>query len=120
MQTLRLKLVSPLSISCNDFVFFLILLSSYFGPSQPPITTLLAMAGTTPETVNSDYKYTPLSGPRRIRVLRLKRSKSQHDLLVGELFEVTVDRPWPLYEAVSYTWLVDITAFVLLSINYTS
>ena len=119
MQTLRLKLVSPLSISCNDFVFFLILLSSYFGPSQPPITTLLAMAGTTPETVNSDYKYTPLSGPRRIRVLRLKRTKLQHDPLVRELFEVTVNKPRPLYKAVSYTWLIDISAFDLLDINYT-
>jgi len=78
------------------------------------------MAGTTPETVNGHYKYTPLSGTRRIRVLRLKRSKSQHDPLVGELFEVTVDRPWPLYEAVSYTWFADIPASVLLSINCTS
>jgi hypothetical protein len=77
------------------------------------------MAGTTPETVNSGYKYTPLSGPRRIRVLRLKHTKLQHDPLVRELFEVTVDRPWKLYEAVSYTWLVDIPAFVILDINYT-
>ena len=77
------------------------------------------MAGTTPETVNSGYKYTPLSGPRRIRVLRLKRTKLQHDPLVRELFEVTVNKPRPLFKAVSYTWLIDISAFDLLDINYT-
>jgi hypothetical protein len=76
------------------------------------------MAGTSPETVNSDYQYTPLSSPRQIRVLRLKRSKSRDSPLEGELFEVTVDKPWPLYEAVSYTWLVSISAFVLLSIDF--
>jgi hypothetical protein len=120
MEALGLKPVSPIHIFCEESALFLNFLSSHFRLSYSSTTAILAMAGTSPETVNSDYQYTPLSGPRQIRVLRLKRSKSQQSPLEGELFEVTVDKPWPFYEAVSYTWLVSIASFVLLSINYAS
>ncbi|KAH7310858.1 heterokaryon incompatibility protein-domain-containing protein [Stachybotrys elegans] len=51
-----------------------------------------------------DYVYTPLSGPRRTRILVLGTSTTAESPLEGDLIEISVDRPWPFYEAVSYTW----------------
>jgi len=50
------------------------------------------------------YRYQPLSGPTQIRVLRLLKSKSPNDPLKGELFERPLNKAFPTYETVSYTW----------------
>jgi hypothetical protein len=63
------------------------------------------MAAASPHAADR-YAYVPLSGPRQIRVLRLFKSKSPDDPLKGELFERSIDKVFPLYEAVSYTWFV--------------
>lgn len=97
-----------LAIEIAFLLVFLSLASYVFGLIIIALFEILAMSG--PEDANNHYQYTPLSGPRRIRVLRLKKSKSNQSPLEGELFEVTVDKPWPLYEAVSYTWFVSIFA----------
>ncbi|VUC23049.1 unnamed protein product [Clonostachys rosea] len=56
------------------------------------------------------YKYTAISGPRIIRVLRL--SGGSTDNLFAELIETNLDRPCP-YEAISYVWGSDIKSHAL-------
>ncbi|KAL1599495.1 hypothetical protein SLS60_007298 [Paraconiothyrium brasiliense] len=51
-----------------------------------------------------DYVYSPLTGPKNIRILRILKSKNPNDPLVGELVERDLGKAKPTYEAVSYTW----------------
>jgi hypothetical protein len=57
-------------------------------------------------SLESNYSYNLLSGPRYIRVLRLFKSKSPDDPLKAELFELPLNKRYPTYEATSYTWSV--------------
>ncbi|CAH0045575.1 unnamed protein product [Clonostachys solani] len=56
------------------------------------------------------YKYTALSGPRTIRVLRL--SGGSTDKVFAELIETNLDHSCP-YEAISYAWGKDAKSHIL-------
>ncbi|WQF81108.1 Putative heterokaryon incompatibility [Colletotrichum destructivum] len=52
---------------------------------------------------NNQYRYSPLSGPRMTRLIRLHHSETKDAPLTCEMAEINVD-DHPEYHALSYTW----------------